>query len=82
MEVGAELGAKSLLSSIWTDDKARYMDQFAKMTELAGKYGLNVDLEFVTWASVWNYASFLPFQNGAFPVGWPSPGMVPLRASK
>ena len=54
MEVGAELGAKSLLSSIWTDDKARYMDQFAKMTELAGKYGLNVDLEFVTWASVWN----------------------------
>lgn len=54
MEVGAELGAKSLLSNIWTDDKARYMDQFAKMTELASKYGLNVDLEFVTWASVWN----------------------------
>lgn len=54
MEVGAELGAKSLLSSIWTDDKSRYMDQFAKMAELAGKYGLNVDLEFVTWASVWN----------------------------
>ena len=54
MEVGAELGARCLLSSIWTQDRGRYMDQFAKMAELAGKYNLSVELEFVTWASVWN----------------------------
>jgi sugar phosphate isomerase/epimerase len=54
MEVGAELGARSLLSSIWTNDKSRYMEQFSKLVELAGKYNLNVDLEFVTWASVWD----------------------------
>ena len=54
MEVGAELGARSLLSSIWTTDKSRYMEQFAKMVEIAGKYNLNVDLEFVTWAAVWD----------------------------
>lgn len=51
-EVSAELGAKSVLSSIWTPDKEFYMEQFAKLADLAKKYGLNVDLEFVTWANV------------------------------
>ena len=50
--VAAELGAKSVLSSIWTPDKGFYLEQFAELCALAKKYGLNVDLEFVTWASV------------------------------
>lgn len=54
LEVGAELGAKSALSSIWTDDLVRAAEQFAILAELAGKYGLNVDLEFVTWAAVYD----------------------------
>lgn len=54
LEVGAELGAGCALCSIWTKDKGRYMEQFAKLTELAGKYGMSVDLEFVTWAAVNN----------------------------
>ncbi len=52
MEVGARLGAKSVLSSIWTPDKPYYIEQFGRLCELAARYGLNVQLEFVTWASV------------------------------
>lgn len=52
IEVAAELGAKSVLSSIWIDDRDFYIDQFAQLCDIAKNYGLNVDLEFVTWASV------------------------------
>lgn len=52
MEVAAELGAKSVLSSIWIDDRNFYIEQFAQLCDIAKKYELNVDLEFVTWASV------------------------------
>ena len=52
MEVAAELGAKSVLSSIWIDDRNFYIEQFAQLCDIAKKYGLNVELEFVTWASV------------------------------
>lgn len=51
-EVAAELGAKSVLSSIWTPNRDFYLEQFAELCDLAKKYGLNVDLEFVTWANV------------------------------
>lgn len=53
-EVGAELGATSVLSSIWTPDKNQYMEKFAELCDLAKKYNLNVELEFVTWADVKN----------------------------
>jgi sugar phosphate isomerase/epimerase len=52
IEVAAELGAKSVLSSIWTSNREFYLEQFADLCDIAKKYGLNVDLEFVTWASV------------------------------
>lgn len=52
IEVAAELGAKSVLSSIWTSNRELYLEQFAELCDIAKKYGLNVDLEFVTWASV------------------------------
>ena len=52
LEVAAELGAKSVLSSIWTLNREFYLEQFADLCDMAKKYGLNVDLEFVTWASV------------------------------
>ncbi len=53
-EVAAELGAKSVLSSIWTPDKAFYIEKFAELCDLAKKYNLNVELEFVSWADVGN----------------------------
>lgn len=63
LEVGAELGARSILSSIWTKDKNRYMEQFTKLVELAKPYGLNVDLEFVTWASVFDLKTVMEVLN-------------------
>lgn len=49
-----ELGVTNVISSIWTDDKPRYLKQFEQLCGLAAKYDLLVALEFVTWASVWN----------------------------
>lgn len=54
MEVAAELGAKSVLSSIWTPNRDFYIEKFAELCDLAKSFGLNVDLEFVTWADVSN----------------------------
>lgn len=50
--VGAELGAKSILSSIWSNDEDFYLEQFSRLCDIANRYGMNVDLEFVTWANV------------------------------
>lgn len=53
-EAAARLGAKGMISSIWTDNKPYYMEQFATLCDLAAQYNLTVNLEFPTWASVWN----------------------------
>lgn len=53
-EAAAKLGAKGMISSIWTDNKAFYTEQFAALCDLAAQYDLQVNLEFPTWASVWN----------------------------
>ncbi|MDX9916746.1 MAG: sugar phosphate isomerase/epimerase [Gudongella sp.] len=49
---GAELGATDVLSSIWTTDKAFCFKEFAKICDLAEKYKLKVNLEFVTFSGV------------------------------
>ncbi len=51
-EVGAELGAKHVISSIWTDDRVFATECFAQLCDLARPLGLTVNLEFVTFASV------------------------------
>ncbi|MDR1874515.1 MAG: sugar phosphate isomerase/epimerase [Synergistaceae bacterium] len=51
-EAAAKLGVRDVISSIWSDDKDFYLEQFAKLCDLAGQYGISVNLEFVTWASV------------------------------
>lgn len=52
LEVAAELGGRHVLSSIWTEDRSFAVERFAQLCELAKGFGLTVDLEFVTWASV------------------------------
>lgn len=52
LEVAAELGGRHVLSSIWTEDRSFAVERFAQLCELAKDFGLTVDLEFVTWASV------------------------------
>ena len=58
-----ELGCKHILSSVWTTDKARYMDQFAKLVDIAGKYGMTVNLEFVTWSALYNLDEVMEVLN-------------------
>lgn len=53
-EAAARLGAKGMISSIWTDNKPYYMEQFAVLCDLAAQYSLTVNLEFPTWACVWD----------------------------
>lgn len=52
LEVAAELGATDVISSIWTPNKEYYLEQFARLCDLAKTYDLHVNLEFVTWAEV------------------------------
>ena len=52
MEVAAELGAKSVLSSIWTPNLDYATEKFAQVCDLAKPFGLTVDLEYVPIAAV------------------------------
>ena len=52
IEAASRLGAKTMVSSIWTDNRDLYLEQFTALCDLADQYGMCVDLEFVTWASV------------------------------
>lgn len=59
----AELGATDVLSSIWSKDKDYYYREFAKICDLAAKYSLRVNLEFVTFAGVTNLVEALDVLN-------------------
>lgn len=56
MEVGAELGARALLSSIWGGSRSEQVDRFGQLCDLARPFGLTVDLEYVPIAAVTNLA--------------------------
>ncbi len=53
-EVAAKLGGTDVLGSVWTRDKAYYVDKVGKIAEMAKKYGLNYNVEFLPWAGVRN----------------------------
>ena len=52
LEVGAELGAKHVISSIWTSDRVFAAECFDQICDIAKPLGLTINLEFVTFASV------------------------------
>lgn len=52
MEVAAELGARAVLSSIWTPRTEYAIDKFGEVCDFAKGFGLTVDLECVPIASV------------------------------
>ena len=54
--IGAELGAKAMICSLWTDDRNCCIEKFAELCDLARPYGMTVDLEFVCLSSVKNLA--------------------------
>ena len=59
MEAAAELGGRHVLSSIWTNDRNLYMERFIELCELAKPFGLTIELEYVSIASVTNLAGTL-----------------------
>ncbi|MGV1008599.1 MAG: sugar phosphate isomerase/epimerase family protein [Dermatophilaceae bacterium] len=52
LEKAAELGARAVLSSIWTPDRDYYLEKFAEICALAQELGMSVNLEFVPIAAV------------------------------
>ena len=48
----AELGAKAVLSSIWTNQREYAIEKFGEVCDLAKTFGLTVDLEYVPIAGV------------------------------
>ena len=52
LEVAAKLGARAVLSSIWTDDRGYAIDKFGELCDLALQFNLTVDLEAVPIAGV------------------------------
>lgn len=57
MEVAAELGAKAVLSSIWTPNIDYAIEKFGQICDLAKPFGLTVDLEYVPISSINNLAT-------------------------
>lgn len=53
-EKGAELGATDVLSSVWSENPESNLAQFSDICDMAAKYGLIVNLEFVPFAGVRN----------------------------
>lgn len=52
MEVAAGLGAKAVTANVWTNDKHYNAEMFARLCAQAKRFGLQVNLEFVTWSAV------------------------------
>jgi sugar phosphate isomerase/epimerase len=57
--VGAELGAKYVLSAPYDPDPARLTDRFSALCDLAEEHGLGVVLEFFPWTDTKNLAAVL-----------------------
>lgn len=54
LELAQSLGVQGVVSSIWMEEREIYLEEFAKLCDLANSFHLNVYLEFVTWASVYS----------------------------
>jgi sugar phosphate isomerase/epimerase len=52
LEVASELNARNVISSIWTPDGAYATEALTELCEIAGKLGISVNLEFVTWSNL------------------------------
>ena len=54
LEVAAELGARYVIASVWTERRAYALDALAELCDLARPSGLGVSLEFLTWSPMSN----------------------------
>lgn len=53
-EAAAKLGATDVLGSVWVRDRKFYMEQAGLIADMAARYGLNYNIEFLPWAGVRN----------------------------
>jgi len=65
MEVAAELGARHVITSVWTPKRSYAIERLAELCDLAKTFGLTVNLEFVTWANVANLREAIDFGRAA-----------------
>jgi len=49
LEIGAELGARHVIAQLPDPDRARKIERFAELCDLAAAAGLTVELEFPSW---------------------------------
>jgi sugar phosphate isomerase/epimerase len=54
LETAADLGARRVIASVWTARRNFAADSLGHLCDLAAKSGLDVSLEFVTWANLTN----------------------------
>ncbi len=54
LEAGAELGARYVIASIWTERRSYALERLAELCDLAKPSGLGVSLEFLTWSPASN----------------------------
>ncbi|TYL48834.1 sugar phosphate isomerase/epimerase family protein [Marinomonas sp. IMCC 4694] len=65
LERGARLGAKNVLVAGDDDNEARLIENYALFCDMAGRFGMTADLEFMPWTKVPNIASALRVVEGA-----------------
>jgi sugar phosphate isomerase/epimerase len=64
-EAAAEVGAATLLAVCADPDRARGIDRFARLCEIAADHGLDVALEFMRWSPVPNVEDAVAFVAAA-----------------
>lgn len=65
LAVGAELGAKHVISSIWTPDHSFAAEQLAKLCDIAAPLGLTIDLEYLGFVPIGRLRDVLAIQRAA-----------------
>jgi sugar phosphate isomerase/epimerase len=73
LEVAAELGARAVLSSIWTPNREYSIEKFGELCDLARQFNLTVDLEPVPIAGVRSTAEAVDVLRE---VGRPNAGLM------
>lgn len=51
-DLAAQLGARSAIGSIWTADEGHYLDQLGTLCDIADKYGMYINFEFVPFSQI------------------------------
>lgn len=65
LRTGAELGARHVIAQAPDPDRARAIDRYGRLCDLAASLGLTADLEFVSWTQVPDLATAVKIVRAA-----------------